>query len=258
MVWKITPLFAEWISSSSNPFSTTSVLGPECTVLELGAGISGLLALATAPKVGQYVATDQEYVMKLLRQNINDNLPTITAPTKIQKRVKAQQKRRGPPKQNPTNPVRSSSNITILPLDWETSATSSLPSLLPSPYPSTDTPLHRHQVLTAIFALDCIYNESLIQPFVRTCVELAQLRLTSSPTSSSRNPEDKPEPQPTIVIIAQQLRSSDVFEEWLREFMVYFRVWRVPDEMFGGLKETLGSGTGFVVHVGVLKAGSEG
>ena len=39
--------------------------------------------------------------------------------------------------------------------------------------------------------------------------------------------------------------------------MKYFRVWRVLDEMFGEMKESLGSGKGFVVHIGVLKSGGE-
>ena len=57
--------------------------------------------------------------------------------------------------------------------------------------------------------------------------------------------------QPTLVLIAQQLRSHLVFEEWLGEFSKSFRVWRVPGEMLG---EELQVTKGFVVHVGVLRA----
>lgn len=54
----------------------------------------------------------------------------------------------------------------------------------------------------------------------------------------------------TVCIIAQQLRSDQVFEAWLAAFAEAFRVWRVPDELAG---EGLRGGEGFVVHVGVLR-----
>jgi len=53
-------------------------------------------------------------------------------------------------------------------------------------------------------------------------------------------------------VVAQQLRSHAGFEAWLKAFQGGFRVWRVPDEMLvDGLKE----GSGYVVHVGVLRDG---
>lgn len=56
--------------------------------------------------------------------------------------------------------------------------------------------------------------------------------------------------KPTICVITQQLRSPDVFEAWLTDFMAAFSVWSVPDAMLtDGLKEN----SGFVVHVGVLR-----
>ena len=56
--------------------------------------------------------------------------------------------------------------------------------------------------------------------------------------------------RPTICLIAQQLRSNVVFEEWLRCFLQRFQVWRVPDEM---LSEELRIGKGYVVHIAVLQ-----
>lgn len=54
------------------------------------------------------------------------------------------------------------------------------------------------------------------------------------------------------MVVAQQLRSADVFEAWLSSFCERFRCWQVPDEWLGeGLRE----GSGYVVHVGVLKEG---
>lgn len=118
-----------------------------------------------------------------------------------------------------------------------------------------------------MIACDCIYNDALIEPLVQACVDTCQLRererkahrdgddtttTASAQTNSGAgeaeslgNVEGK-----TVCIIAQQLRSDQVFEGWLTAFKESFRVWRVPDEVAGvGLR----GGEGFVVHVGVLR-----
>lgn len=87
-----------------------------------------------------------------------------------------------------------------------------------------------------VVACDCIYNEALIEPLNSTCAALCKLR--------------KEDETPTLCLIAQQLRSPDVFEAWLKSFARKFDVWQVPGEMLG---EGLGEGSGFVVHVGVVK-----
>ena len=51
-------------------------------------------------------------------------------------------------------------------------------------------------------------------------------------------------------MIAQQLRSNEVFEASLVAFRERFRVWRVSDEWLTG---ALKGGGGFVVHFGVLR-----
>jgi len=87
-----------------------------------------------------------------------------------------------------------------------------------------------------VIACDCIYNEALIEPLNSTCAALCKLRAK--------------EDGPTLCLIAQQLRSPDVFEAWLRSFHQKFWVWRVPDAL---LSEGLREGSGFVVHVGVVR-----
>jgi hypothetical protein len=42
VVWKVTPLFAQWISSPSNFLFTNGLLSSSSNVLELGAGVSGI------------------------------------------------------------------------------------------------------------------------------------------------------------------------------------------------------------------------
>lgn len=73
---------------------------------------------------------------------------------------------------------------------------------------------------------------------------------------------------PTIAIIAQQQRSPDVFEAWLKETLRLFRVWRIdefekntpplpPPSLLlseAGKRIALGDGSGYVVHVLVLRS----
>jgi hypothetical protein len=210
VVWKITPLFAEWIAREDNFLFKQNVLNSSSVVLELGCGISGIVGIVLGPKISKYLATDQEYVFKLLKSNIDSN---AAKPRNFQQAKKK-------PKGNHANyshPV--SSNIEVVALDWESSSVSEVPNMI-----------------DAVIACDCIYNEALVEPFVRTCAEICQLT-----TASGKR---------TMCIIAQQLRSDTVFEAWLSAFHEVFRVWRVPDEV---LNEGLRGGSGFVVHVAVLR-----
>jgi hypothetical protein len=203
-VWKVTPLFSTWLSSPTNFLFASSLLSPTSTVLELGAGVSGIVALSLAPKVAHYTATDQDYVLKLLRQNIAENIDTVFPKQKKGKKV--------------INGNGSTERIQTKSLDWETDDVSQSPPV------------------DLIIACDCIYNESLIEPLNSTCAALCRLRSEGE--------------KPTLCLIAQQLRSPDVFEAWLKSFHDKFWVWQVPDGLLGkGLSE----GSGFVVHVGIVR-----
>ena len=92
-----------------------------------------------------------------------------------------------------------------------------------------------------VLACDCIYNYALIEPFTQACADVGRVRQQSSETDEST---------PTVCVVAQHLRQPDVFEEWAEVWMRKFHTWRIPTEMLG---EALGEGSGFAVHVGVLK-----
>ena len=220
VVWKITPLFAEWIALEENVLFQSSVLDRQSTVLELGCGISGIVAIASSPRVGKYIATDQEYVFKWLKPNIQNNAPKPKSFDKVKHRGKI-----------PESSLISD-NILIMALDWELSSTSDLPKMIGFNSGDND------HGINAVIACDCIYNEALIEPMVRTCAEICQL------------PNASPLGKATVCIIAQQLRSDIVFGAWLVAFHKSFRVWRVPDDLaIEGLRE----GSGFVIHVGILR-----
>lgn len=92
--------------------------------------------------------------------------------------------------------------------------------------------------ISAIVACDCIFNEALVDSFIQTCADICHL-------SNEKLPY-----QPTLCIIAQQLRSHTIFDAWMMAFLKIFRVWRVPDEL---LSRDLIGGSGFVIHIGILR-----
>ncbi|KAL1605932.1 Ribosomal protein lysine methyltransferase [Nothophoma quercina] len=82
VVWAVTPRFAEWISSPTNILFSSGLLSPNSTCIELGSGIAGIVPLLLGSKISRYTATDQDYAMKLLRQNIRSNLEAVFPATK--------------------------------------------------------------------------------------------------------------------------------------------------------------------------------
>ncbi|KAI9877811.1 MAG: hypothetical protein M1830_002745 [Pleopsidium flavum] len=233
VTWKISPLFAEWIASPQNVLFRLEILNRNSTVLELGCGISGVVALTLGPCIGKYVATDQEYALKLLKQNIAENSSIV---------LRSSQRIKNRADNMPRKAVRaacnsSTGNIQIMALDWELNSLSTLPELLNTGVFHVGGSVSGG--VDAVVACDCIYNEALIEPLVKTCVDICRLR------------PDSPENNPTLCIVAQQLRSSDVFEAWLLAFHQAFHVWRVPDDL---LTEGLKENSGFVVHIGILRS----
>ncbi|SPO05858.1 uncharacterized protein DNG_08545 [Cephalotrichum gorgonifer] len=269
VLWNVTPRLAEWLSSPTNPLFT-SILGPSSCVLELGCGTSGLLALTTAGRVGRYTLTDQAYVLKTLSANLiaNEDVPVPAGgrPPPRRKPGKREQKKEwgkrtaGQAQAGPSLPAGdalardygAAGNIAFAPLDWE----------LDVPDPSLTRGAARS--FDVVLACDCIYNDALVLPFVRTCAEACALRPSSGlrPDSHSESgsasasggggglEEGGEGGGPTVCIVAQQLRDPEVFAAWMEAFHERFRTWRVPDEIIGN---GLGSGSGFVVHAGVLR-----
>ncbi|KAJ0379292.1 hypothetical protein COL26b_002461 [Colletotrichum chrysophilum] len=220
------------IHQSPTVLSSTRAGGT--TGAELGCGISPLTALLLAPRISRYILTDQPYVSRMIHQNLEANpLPSSTAskPSSRRKRTTS----------TATTPSASSSlgSIQFTALDWE----------LDTPTPSlTGSPATRS--FDAVVCCDCIYNEALVDPLVSTTADLARLRLRVQEEEEETDAEEAERSEPCVCIVAQQLRSPDVFEEWAESFHRRFRMWRVPDEL---LPEGLRIESGFVVHVGILR-----
>ncbi|KAL4794773.1 hypothetical protein BDV19DRAFT_183445 [Aspergillus venezuelensis] len=260
VLWKITPLFASWLSdTATNPLWREGYLTSSSTIVELGCGISALTALCLAPLLepgsgtGHYLATDQDYVRKLFRTNLQANPPKkfgivnkAGGSGKGASKGKKSQQSKG---SDDVADAHQHKNITFTSLDWETDIPDTLKSQIQSSANIDEEDEEQDKGFDLLLSCDCIYNEALISPFVRTCADVARLR---SPSSSS--PSSSSTRNPTIAIIAQQQRSPDVFEAWLRETMRYFRVFRLSDDVLsvgGGLG--LCGGSGYLVHALVLR-----
>ncbi|KAK1544206.1 hypothetical protein CPAR01_04839 [Colletotrichum paranaense] len=248
VLWKITPLFATYLSSPTSPF--TQLFTPSSTILELGCGISPLTALLLAPRVARYVLTDQPYVSRMIHQNLEANpLPKSASSSSSSSSSTSRRSRKAAASSSTATSATTSSSpgtISFHPLDWE----------LDTPDPSlTGVPPSTANSFDVVVCCDCIYNEALVEPLVSTTADLARLRVRAqqedqdqddNPSSSSTTARS----EPCVCIVAQQLRSPDVFEEWIGTFHRDFRTWRVPDAL---LPEGLRIEAGFVVHVGILR-----
>jgi predicted nicotinamide N-methyase len=171
-VWRTSISVAEWLASPGNVLFQADILDLTSTVLELGSGISGLTACVLATRVKSFVATDQQYALKLLRSNIDANLSDKTRVKKSAKSRSAQ-----------------TADIRTLALDWETDDVAS--------FLSTNA---LADGLDVVLASDCIYNYALIEPLSQTYVDICRARRNVYASGEST--------RPTICVIAQQLRQS--------------------------------------------------
>jgi Lysine methyltransferase len=191
VLWKITPLVANWLSSIDNFLWDLNWLRSDSNVVELGCGISALIPLCMAPLLpsGFYALTDQAYVMRILHHNL------LTNPSQRQQSLK----RSGQP----------GLQVQTLTLDWESDAVSNVAKHL-----------GKDREIDLLVACDCIYNEHLICPFVSTCASLCALCAVRS--TGSRK---------TGLLVAQQLRSEEVLQMWLEEMLKSFLVFRIPERL---------------------------
>jgi predicted nicotinamide N-methyase len=147
-LWKITPLLAKWLATRPEWLQDIGLLTFSSTVVELGCGITGLLGIVTAPQVGHYVLTDQEYVMKSLRGNVEQALGTSSSKSA----------------RNKKKHQAVAANLHVKPLDWELDE----PGMVLNGIADAST-------VDLVIVCDCVYNEHLIKPLIQTLLGLAKV-----------------------------------------------------------------------------------
>jgi len=85
-----------------------------------------------------------------------------------------------------------------------------------------------------VIVCDCVFNDFLLPPLVTMCQKICL-----------RSIEKR-----TALLVAQQLRSDEVFSAFMELLLTKFNVWRLSD---ASLPPTLHSGSGFVVHLAILR-----
>lgn len=205
-------------------------------------------------------------MQRLFRQNLDENITTTSSSTggssnrssktgKKSTKASAAARKSQQGQANATGNSNGNGNVIFTSLDWELDVAGSLKEGLGLCTTTTvdgseEGGGEEDKGFDVVVSCDCIYNDALVAPFVRTCADLCRLRPVYTPTGTEGRGSSGTGRTPTVCVIAQQQRSPEVFEAWLRETLRVFRVWRVSDEMLG---EKLMSGSGYLVHVLVLR-----
>ncbi|KAI9655434.1 MAG: Ribosomal protein lysine methyltransferase [Alyxoria varia] len=222
VVWKASLKLASWLKSPQNVLFRRGLLSQQSTILELGCGVSPVVGLSVVPRVSKFIATDQDHVLKALKQNIDENRGALNT------------------SRSRKNPLHPSPELLVKHLDWELHDLDRLAHCLGQD--GVPDKQIRRRGIDMVTACDCVYNEYLMEPFVKACVSVCKAR-------NEALHEDSTE-QPTFCLIAQQLRSSDIFELWLKTMLRHFHVFKMPPEEAG---PEFAEGCGFVIHLAVLK-----
>lgn len=191
--WQTALLIADWVLSDAKCPLRKFIFGN--TVLELGTGVSSLLASTLGPLCKHYIASDQKHLLKLMKVNFDLNVVTrkfssSTVELGDLNDSKLKKQKESLPK------------IDFIELDWE-NYEQGLYTL--------DELTGRTQV-DVVIACDTIYNSYLISHFLKT-------------TKSVMGPG-------SVAIVALQLRDETVLEAFLFEcFDQGFQVQFLPDEI---------------------------
>ncbi|KAL1900478.1 Ribosomal protein lysine methyltransferase [Sporothrix stenoceras] len=256
VLWKITPVVAEWLARPENMLfgdADGGLLGRESAVLELGCGIAGVIGLAltgkgtkaaghsSAPrkKAGRSKRPGRDTLSPSPSSTSSNSWASFSTANTVGRYILTDQPYVHKFLQRnleENGAHEGSSPLLFEPLDWETDEV---------------TPAGRLGGVSsfdAVLACDCIYNEALVAPLVQTCVDVCKLR--EAENESGRDNNNRNQKPPTVVVVAQQLRDPDVLTTWLTAFAASFRVWRVPESL---LTPALLPTAGFAVHIGILK-----
>lgn len=137
--WNTSIHVVDWLLSPLCPFK----LFKSHVVLELGSGVGGICASTLLKLVGHFIATDQKHILKLLKENITNNVLNYKSSTL------------------PSTSQNLNVTIDVIEFDWEELHVGcfNLDSL-------------KVQLVDVILACDTIYNEYLIGPFINTLKKL--------------------------------------------------------------------------------------
>ncbi|CAI5756625.1 unnamed protein product [Candida verbasci] len=132
--WYSSLLFSDWLLSKTCPIK----LSKDMSIFELGSGVGGICASTISKSVGKFIASDQKQILKLLKENVTNNVDHFTS------RTIKNSFGRGP-------------NIEVIEFDWE--------DIDQGKYNYKEA---EDRLPDVIIACDTIYNEYLIPHFINS------------------------------------------------------------------------------------------
>ncbi|SCU89601.1 LAFA_0E19372g1_1 [Lachancea sp. 'fantastica'] len=220
VVWSTTPFFLQWLLYSETGQIFTNGGSIECEaetgsktctipaifsdfaleaeeqplrqIVELGCGVGGISGIALANYVDKYVYTEQKALLDRLKHNVAANIDEL--------RLRGMESSTLGFELHRKTPLRT--QMDVLPLDWEKL----------DPRPAKLHPLlkpHRTAIVT-ILSLDVVYNEYLIDPFLRSLQGLLRAYNTMGHVASA--------------LIGIQLRDQEIIQSFLECAILEFEL----------------------------------
>ena len=190
-------------------------------VIELGSGISGILPIVLGNYVDYYVGTDQRGILPKLKYNIKENCSQVTLRDIYSKSLNLkpcddsisvlEENSRYNEKREIKKPRL---NLEIECIDWETFKLDN--KTISNVYPSLATIKQIEKKTVYIIAMDVIYNDFLIKPFLNTIKQLRDYYLEGDKNGLTN----------VVILIGVHLRSQEVVTTFL-EHAIEKKTWTV-------------------------------
>lgn len=181
----------------------------KASVIELGSGISGILPITLGNYVDKYIATDQRGILNKLKENITGNMSQL--PLRSVKSVTLGMD--DIPLSDNTNDdelvaiprrIKPRLCLEVQPIDWETfNLNQTTESKL---YPYLEEIKHEGAGTVYVLAMDVIYNDFLIKPFLETIKQLQSYYTDSQQT--------------VVCLVGIHLRSQEVVTTFLEQAVI--------------------------------------
>ncbi|KAL6945257.1 hypothetical protein ACO0QE_002706 [Hanseniaspora vineae] len=228
VLWQTTPFFIAWLLYHTDHYTLEQNFDLRnfvfnSNIIELGSGVSGVSAVILPNylnKSNYYVATDQKGLLSTLKENVINNKNEIIHNVKPLKSVTM----------NWCKPLKESFlfkneldsqteeffHIEVEPLDWEYVTTQKLPCFVEKALGDS-----RSENCT-ILAMDVIYNDFLIKPFLDTLETLFKKWGSENHSSKITKSDPQNEGKSIKAIMGLQLRAQDVVQDFLMEAVLEY------------------------------------
>lgn len=171
--WQTALLIADWILSDNKCLPRRMI--EDRVVLELGTGVSALLASTIGPLCSHYICSDQKHLLKLMKLNFGENVVTQRYTTSTG----------NDPPVMPSKCKDIWPKIDFIELDWES----------PEWGASELERLSGKKCADVVIACDTVYNSYLVPYFIETVKSMMSFD--------------------SVAVVAMQLRDESVLEDFL-------------------------------------------